>query len=109
MNIAVAGIGYVGLSLAVMLSQHNHVDAVDVVPEKVEKLKRWESPIQNAEIERFLTVGKSGERPLDLSALSTGRRRTRPPIWWWYPPPLITTPTKATSIPPTSSLSLIHI
>ncbi|MBE5809162.1 MAG: nucleotide sugar dehydrogenase [Clostridiales bacterium] len=54
MNIAVAGTGYVGLSLAVLLAQHNDVTAVDVVPEKVEKLKNWTSPIQDEYIERFL-------------------------------------------------------
>ena len=47
MKIAVAGTGYVGLSLAVLLSQHNEVIAVDVVPEKVDKLNKWESPIQD--------------------------------------------------------------
>ena len=46
-RIAVAGTGYVGLSLAVLLSQHNDVTAVDIVPEKVEKLNRWISPIQD--------------------------------------------------------------
>ena len=66
MRIAVAGTGYVGLSLAVLLSQHNHVDAVDVVPEKVERLARWESPIRDEEIERFLAEAKAGERELDF-------------------------------------------
>ena len=47
MNIAVAGTGYVGLSLATLLSQHNHVTAVDIVPEKIEKLEKWISPIQD--------------------------------------------------------------
>ena len=46
-KIAVAGTGYVGLSLAVLLAQHNDVTAVDIVPEKVEKLNNWESPIQD--------------------------------------------------------------
>ena len=46
-KIAVAGTGYVGLSIAVLLSQHNHVTAVDIVPEKVEMLNRRESPIQD--------------------------------------------------------------
>ena len=54
MNIAIVGTGYVGLSLAVLLSQHNHVTAVDIVPEKVEKINRWESPIQDDYIEKFL-------------------------------------------------------
>lgn len=58
MNIAVAGTGYVGLSLAVLLAQHNHVTAVDVVPEKVEKINNHISPIQDDEIERYLTEGK---------------------------------------------------
>lgn len=54
-KIAVAGTGYVGLSLATLLSQHNQVMAVDIVPEKVEKLNRHESPIQDDYIERFLS------------------------------------------------------
>lgn len=66
MRIAVAGTGYVGLSLAVLLAQNNHVDAVDVVPGRVEALSRWESPIADAEIERFLAEAKAGERSLDL-------------------------------------------
>ncbi len=66
MKIAVAGTGYVGLSLAVLLSQHNEVRALDIVPEKVEKLQRYESPIQDDEIERFLGEAKAGERELDL-------------------------------------------
>lgn len=74
MNIAVAGTGYVGLSLAVLLSQHNHVAAVDVVPEKIEKLQSWESPIKDAEIEAFLAAAKSGERPLDFGATLDGAR-----------------------------------
>ena len=66
MKIAVVGTGYVGLSLAVLLSQHNEVHALDIVPEKVEKLERYESPIQDNEIERFLSEAKSGERDLDF-------------------------------------------
>ena len=72
MNIAVAGTGYVGLSLAVLLSQRNHVEAVDVVPRKVERLRRWESPIRDAEIEAFLAASGSGERPLDFEATLDG-------------------------------------
>lgn len=53
MKIAVAGTGYVGLSLAVLLSQHNEVTAVDIVPEKIEKLNKWISPIQDEYIEKF--------------------------------------------------------
>ena len=68
MKIAVAGTGYVGLSLAVLLSQHNEVHALDIVPEKVEKINNYESPIQDDEIERFLTEAKAGKRELDLHA-----------------------------------------
>lgn len=67
-KIAVAGTGYVGLSLAVLLSQHNEVHALDIVPEKVEKINDYESPIQDDEIERFLVEAKAGERELDLHA-----------------------------------------
>ena len=70
MNIAVAGTGYVGLSLATLLSQHNHVTAVDIVPEKIEKLDKWISPIQDEYIEKFFREHE--ERKLDLHfALNT--------------------------------------
>lgn len=72
MKIAVAGTGYVGLSLAVLLSQHNDVVAVDVVPEKVEKLKHWQSPIRDAEIEQFLSEAKVGTRNLSFTATLDG-------------------------------------
>ena len=68
MKIAVAGTGYVGLSLAVLLAQHNEVHALDIVPEKVDMLNRFESPIRDAEIERFLVEAKAGERALNLMA-----------------------------------------
>lgn len=64
MNIAVAGTGYVGLSLATLLSQHNHVTAVDIVPAKIEKLNNWISPIQDEYIEKFFKEHE--ERKLDL-------------------------------------------
>ena len=67
MKIAVAGTGYVGLSLAVLLSQRNEVRALDIVPEKVEKLNNFVSPIQDDEIERFLAEAKAGERELNLT------------------------------------------
>ena len=71
MNIAVAGTGYVGLSLATLLSQHNHVTAVDIVPEKIEKLEKWISPIQDEYIEKFFKEHE--ERKLDLHfALNNG-------------------------------------
>ena len=68
MKIAVAGTGYVGLSLSVLLAQHNEVRALDVVPGKVEKLRRFESPIRDEEIERFLADAKAGRRKLSLTA-----------------------------------------
>lgn len=68
MKIAVAGTGYVGLSLAVLLAQHNEVCALDIVPEKVSCIKRFESPIKDDEIVRFLDEAKAGERELDLHA-----------------------------------------
>ena len=68
MKIAVAGTGYVGLSLAVLLSQHNEVHALDIMPEKVAKINAYQSPIQDDEIERFLAEAKAGERELDLHA-----------------------------------------
>ena len=67
MKIAVAGTGYVGLSLAVLLSQHHQVTAVDVAPDKVEKINRRQSPIQDAEIEQYLA-----EKALDLTATLDG-------------------------------------
>ena len=63
MNIAVAGTGYVGLSLATLLSQHHHVVAVDIIPEKVEIVNHRKSPIQDTYIEKYLA-----EKELDLTA-----------------------------------------
>lgn len=63
MNIAVAGTGYVGLSLATLLSQHNHVMAVDIIPEKVDMVNHRKSPIQDEYIEKYLA-----EKDLDLTA-----------------------------------------
>ncbi len=70
MKIAVAGTGYVGLSLAVLLSQHNEVTAVDIVPEKVEKINAWKSPIQDEYIEKFMTEHEA--RGLKLHATTDG-------------------------------------
>ena len=67
-KIAVAGTGYVGLSIATLLSQHHHVTAVDVLPEKVEKLNNHISPIQDEYVEKYLA-----EKPLDLVATLDGR------------------------------------
>lgn len=63
MNIAVAGTGYVGLSLATLLAQHNHVMAVDIIPEKVDMVNHRKSPIQDDYIEKYLA-----EKTLDLTA-----------------------------------------
>ena len=68
MKIAVAGTGYVGLSIATLLAQHNEVVAVDVIPEKVEKINRRESPIQDEYIEKYLK-----EKPLKLTATLDGQ------------------------------------
>ena len=70
MKIAVAGTGYVGLSLAVLLSQHNDVTAVDIIPEKVDKINNWESPIMDNEITQFLSGHE--ERGLKLRATTDG-------------------------------------
>lgn len=67
-KIAVAGTGYVGLSIVCLLSQHNEVTAVDIIPEKVEKINNRVSPIQDEYIEKFLNEDKSGERKLNLTA-----------------------------------------
>ena len=72
MKIAVAGTGYVGLSIAVLLAQHHHVTAVDILPEKVEKINRRESPIQDEYIEKYLA-----EKPLDLTATLDGEAAYR--------------------------------
>ena len=71
-KVAVAGTGYVGLSLAVLLAQHNKVTAVDIVPEKVEKLNNYISPIQDEYIEKYLNEAKKGKRHLDLTATMDG-------------------------------------
>lgn len=67
-KIAVAGTGYVGLSIATLLAQHHEVCAVDIIPEKVEKINSRISPIQDEYIELFLNEDKRGERKLDLTA-----------------------------------------
>lgn len=67
-KIAVAGTGYVGLSIATLLSQHHHVTAVDIVPEKVEMINNRKSPIQDDYIEKYLA-----EKDLDLTATLDGR------------------------------------
>lgn len=71
-NIAVAGTGYVGLSIATLLAQHNRVTAVDVIPEKVDKINRHISPIQDEYIEKYLA-----EKELDLTATLDGAEAYR--------------------------------
>lgn len=63
-KISVAGTGYVGLSIATLLSQHHHVTAVDIIPEKVEMINNRKSPIQDDYIEKYLA-----EKNLDLTAI----------------------------------------
>lgn len=72
LNIAVAGTGYVGLSIATLLSQHHYVTAVDIVPEKVEQINHKKSPIQDDYIERYLA-----EKDLDLTATLDGEAAYR--------------------------------
>lgn len=67
LNIAVAGTGYVGLSIATLLAQHNHVTAVDIIPEKVDMINNRKSPIQDDYIEKYLA-----EKDLDLTATLDG-------------------------------------
>ena len=71
-NIAIAGTGYVGLSIATLLSQHHHVVAVDIIPEKVDLINQKKSPIQDEYIEKFLS-----EKPLDLVATLDGESAYR--------------------------------
>ena len=77
-TIAVAGTGYVGLSIATLLSQHHKVYAVDIVPEKVDLINQRKSPIQDEYIEKYLA-----EKELDLTALLTQKRRTVLRILSW--------------------------
>lgn len=71
-KIAVAGTGYVGLSLAVLLAQNNEVTAVDIIKDKVDKLNNGISPIQDEYIERFLNEAAGGKRSLNLTATTDG-------------------------------------
>jgi len=71
--IAVAGMGYVGLSLSVLLAQNNQVNVVDVVEEKVELLSQWKSPIRDEKIEGFLAEASRGRRELNLHPTTDSR------------------------------------
>lgn len=75
-KIAIAGTGYVGLSMAILLSQHNKVTAVDIIPEKVGLINRKKSPIQDEYIEKYLA-----EKPLDLKATLDGAAAYRDAGW----------------------------
>ena len=76
MKIAVAGTGYVGLSLATLLARRHKVVAVDVVPDKVDKINRGESPIQDEYIDEFLASGE-----LNLTATLDSRTAYIPPVY----------------------------
>ena len=78
LNIAVAGTGYVGLSIATLLAQHNHVTAVDIVPEKVEMINNRKSPIQDEYIEDYLA-----NKELDLTATLDGKEAYRNAEFVW--------------------------
>lgn len=69
MNVVIAGTGYVGLSLATLLSQKNTVTAVDIVKKKIEGLNEWESPIQDEYIKKYFTEAKAGRRNLDFHSV----------------------------------------
>lgn len=71
-RVAIAGTGYVGLSLAILLAQHNDVIAVDVSPEKVALINVRQSPIRDSYVERFLAEAKTGTRKLSLTATTDG-------------------------------------
>ena len=72
-QIAIVGTGYVGLSLSVLLAQHNKVTAVDIIPAKVEKLNNLISPIQDELIEKYLSEAQKGQRALNLTATTDAR------------------------------------
>ena len=77
LKIAVAGTGYVGLSIATLLSQHHQVTAVDVIPEKVDMINRRKSPIQDDYIEKYLAGRTCASRPR-----STAHGHTPTPTSW---------------------------
>uniref|UniRef100_I5ASD1 UDP-glucose 6-dehydrogenase n=1 Tax=Eubacterium cellulosolvens (strain ATCC 43171 / JCM 9499 / 6) TaxID=633697 RepID=I5ASD1_EUBC6 len=80
LSVAVAGTGYVGLSIATLLAQHNHVTAVDIIPDKVEKINRRLSPIQDEYIEKYLA-----EKELDLSCVLNDQSFSQTnPAWEVY-------------------------
>lgn len=94
MRIAIAGTGYVGLSMAVLLAQHNTVTAVDIVPEKADLINRRISPIADSEIQEYLS-----NRPLDLTATTDGDSAYRNADLVLISTPPTTTPTRIISTP----------
>ena len=76
LKIAVAGTGYVGLSLAVLLAQHHQVTAVDIVPEKVELINNKKSPIQDDYIEKYLASKRKLVRKATMNSICLTRIRT---------------------------------
>ena len=81
MKITVAGVGYVGLSLAVLLAQKHEVTAITTTEAKAEKLNQFISPIQDDEIERFFREAKAGERTLHLHTTTDKAALTAAPSW----------------------------
>ena len=83
LKIAVAGTGYVGLSIAILLARHHEVTAVDIVPEKVEELNKRISPIQDAGIEEYLQTKKLNlKATLDGAAAYADADKERPQTVW---------------------------
>ena len=97
-KIAVAGTGYVGLSIATLLSQHHHVEAVDVIPEKAEMINNRKSPIQDEYIEKYLA-----EKQLDLHTTTDGATAYKDADFV-----VIATPTNYDSVKTTSTLHMLR-
>ena len=91
MKITVAGVGYVGLSLAVLLTQKHEVTAITTTEKKAEKLNQFISPIQDEEIERFFREARAGERTLNLRTTTDKEPPTGTQSWGSSPPPPTTT------------------
>lgn len=94
LKIAVAGTGYVGLSLAVLLAQHHQVTAVDIIAEKVAQINRRQSPLQDEYLERYLR-----EKPLQLTATLDAAAAYQEADMSLLPPQRIMIPSRITLIP----------